>query len=134
MPWIAAYAILALAFVTVLTFFGGWRSLAKRHWLDPHKPIRGIKIDSVPVRVGWGSFPGFAPLSCKVIVTDEGFVLGKRFITRSICPEIFATWQDIAEIEMLSQVPEFGVAVKLRDQWPVLYLDGVAAAKIWRAC
>jgi hypothetical protein len=133
-PWILAYAILVVAGVTVLNFFWGWWSLARAHRLDPQQGLRGIKIDSVAVRMGWPPLAWLPALSCKVIVTDEGFVLGKRYILRALCPEIYARWQDIDEILMLDQMPEYGVAVKLRDQWPVLYLDGVAAAKIWRAC
>jgi hypothetical protein len=133
-PWILAYAVLAVVLVTLCAFFAGWWRLAKSHRLDPKKAFRGIKIDSVPVSLGWGSWPGLPPFSCKVIVTDEGFILGKRFLWRALCPEIFARWKDIEEVFLLSELPEHGIAVKLRDQWPVLYLDGVAAAKIWRCC
>ncbi len=133
-PWILAYAVLAVILVTLFTFFLGWWRLARSHRLDPHQGFRGIKIDSVPVSLGWRSLPGLPPFSCKVIVTDEGFILGKRFLWRVLCPEIFARWNDVEEILLLRELPEHGIAVKLRDQWPVLYLDGVAAAKIWRSC
>lgn len=136
-PWILACAILAalgFVFVSVFTFFLGWYRLAKTHGLDPKKGFRGSKIDSVPVRLGWGALPALAPLTCKVIVTNEGFILGKRFLWRKLCPEIFARWQDIDEVFLVKELPEDGIAVKLRDQWAVLYLNGVAAAKIWRAC
>lgn len=131
-PWILACAVLAVLFVTLFAFYLGWWSLARAHRLDPKAGIRGIKIDSVPVSVGWGTLPGLLPMSCKVIVTSEGFILGKRFMWRAICPEIFARWKDIEEVLLLRELPEDGIVVKLRDQHPLLYLDGVAAAKIWR--
>lgn len=133
-PWILACTVLTIAFITILTFSLGWRRLASEHSFDPRRRIRGIKIDSSPVSVGWGSLPGLPALSCNVIITEEGFILRKRFVLRSLCPEIFARWQDIAEIRMLDDLPELGVAVKLHDKWPVLYLNGAAASKIWRAC
>lgn len=133
-PWILACAVVAVLLVTLLAFFLGWWSLARAHGLDRSMGIRGIKIDRVPVWLGWGSLPALPAISCSLIVTDEGFILRKRYLWRSLCPEIFARWKDIEEVLLLHDLPEHGIAVRLRNQVAVLYLDGVGAAKVWRAC
>jgi hypothetical protein len=112
----------------VLSRVSGWSSLATQ--FRATKPNEGESFRFVSGSVGKKGFPvGYR--NCLVVSADEsGFGLAVLFLFRFQSPPLFIPWSHVASVEEEKVFLVRSVVIRLRNQWPVISLQGPAGKRV----
>ncbi len=121
--WLGICALLARA--------GGWSTLA-----GPYRakyPVVGERFRFVSASMGSERLPVHYRGCLFIVVNRHGLHISVLFPFRFRSPPLFIPWSAVESVTEKPLLRTFGVAVKLRDQWPIIRVPGRAAHVIRQA-
>ena len=128
---VLAVAVLWLGVSALLARVGGWSTLA-----GPHRaryPVVGERFRFVSASMGRATLPVNYKGCLFIVVNRRGLRLSVLFPFRFGSPPLFIPWSAVESVSERSFLRTFGVAIKLRDQWPIIRVPGRAAHVIRQA-
>lgn len=130
--WLALlFAVLWLGVSALLSRVGGWSTLA-----GPYRakyPPVGEQFRFVSASMGKERLPVNYKGCLFIVVTRHGFHVSVLFPFRFRSPPLFIPWSAVESITEKRFMRTFGVAVRLRDCWPVICVRGRAGHMIRQA-
>jgi hypothetical protein len=136
-PWSAEFAPLWflvlfpglwLVVTGVLSRVGGWASLATQ--FRATQPTSGESFRSVSGSVGKKGLPIGYRNCLLVSVGERGFSLAVLFLFRFQSPPLFIPWSQVESVEEAKVFFVRCVVIRLRNQWPVISLQGPAGKRV----
>jgi hypothetical protein len=124
-------AVLWLGVSALLARIGGWSTLA-----GPYRaryPVVGERFRFVSASMGKERLPVNYKGCLFMVVNRHGLHISVLFPFRFRSPPLFIPWSAVASVTERPFLRTFGVAVRLRDHWPIIRVPGRAGHMIREA-
>jgi len=124
-------ALLWLGVCALLARVGGWSTLA-----GPYRakyPAVGERFRFVSASMGKAHLPVNYKGCLFMVVNRHGLHISLLFPFRFRSPPLFIPWSAVESVTEKPLLRTFGVAIKLRDCWPIIRVPGRAAHVIRQA-
>ncbi len=115
----------------LLAILGGWASLAT--YFRAGDNVDGVRFRYASGSMGIRFFPVHYGSCLFITVTDTGFRLSILFLFRVLSPPLFIPWTSVASIEPKRFLFFSYTVIKLREQWPIIFVRGRAGRQIEQA-
>jgi hypothetical protein len=126
--FVLLFAGMWLFITAVLSRASGWASLAAQ--FRATQPAGGENFRFVSGSVGKKGFPVSYRNCLSVSVSERGFGLAMLFFFRFQSPALFIPWSHVESIVEKKLFFVRYVVVCLRNQWPVISLQGPAGKRV----
>ena len=124
-------ALLWLGVSALLARIGGWSTLARTY--RAKYPVVGERFRFISASMGKPRLPVNYKRCLFMVVNRHGLHISVLFPFRFRSPPLFIPWSAVESVNEKPFLRTFGVAVKLRDQWPIIRVFGRAAHVIRQA-
>ncbi len=122
------FVIMWFSIAALLSRTGGWSTLAKN--FRAKQSEIGESFGFVSGSMGANKFPVSYGNCMFVTVNDRGFRLSLLFLLRFQSPPLFIPWSQIDSIEAKTLLLTRRTVIRVRNQWPVIWVRGRAAKSI----
>ncbi len=123
--------VLFLGISTILSFLGGWASLATHYRAT--QAATGERFRFVSGSMGSRFFPVNYGSCLFVSVSEQGLHLSVLFPFRLFSPPLFLPWSQIEAVENKRYFFRDATVINIRGQWPKLMLLGAVAEAVANA-
>lgn len=126
--FLVSFPVIWLIVTGVLSRVGGWAALGTQ--FPATQPTNGERFRFVSGSVGKKGFPVGYRNCLLVTVGEQGFNLEVLFLFRFQSPPLFIPWSQVASVEESKVLFVRSVVIRLRNQWPVISLQGPAGKRV----
>lgn len=125
------FALLWLGVCALLARVGGWSTLAGLY--RAKYPVVGEHFRFISASMGKARLPVNYKGCLFMVVNRHGLHISVLFPFRFRSPPLFIPWSAVESVTEKPLLRTFGVAVKLRDCWPIIRVPGRAGHMIREA-